>query len=201
MRYDRIMFAIVVAVMACCNFAVYAQSGGIQPPPCCKKEDPPPPFLPAGNVIAPTTVETDSMPVVTISDSTLRAQGMTRSQFLDQLAETFLARSAGSVSLIIPIIIQSTDADGTVTYQAVFFNFEKGEVAEAIIEGLNVFYLTDGTTMIAINFIPDVYMHYPQSQYPNRRCEISKSDAIYSDRFNADRCNGLNLRNSRILMV
>ena len=95
------------------------------------------------------------MPVVTISDSTLRAQGMTRSQFLDRLAETFLDESAGPASLIIPIISQSTDANGTVTYQVLFFTFEKSQVPEEIINQLNVSYLTDGKTVIAINFIPD----------------------------------------------
>jgi hypothetical protein len=138
-------------------FTTYAQGGGgIQPPPCCTKEDPPPPPPPGGDAISPATFETDLFPVVTLSDAALQTAGLTRRQVLDQLAATLPGGSSEPVMLIIPGFTLITAADGTVTYDAVFYTVEESQVSDDTLAQFNVFYLTDGASMIAVNFIQDL---------------------------------------------
>jgi hypothetical protein len=144
-----LIFVIGLALTACDSFA---QGGGTTPPTCCTKEDPPP----SGGNSAPLAITaTDSMPVVTISDAALRDKGMTRSQFLDRVAEALLPDSLGNVLLVIPVLQAVTAADGSVTYQTSYYAIEKSQITAEVLAAVTALYMTDGQTVIGINFIPD----------------------------------------------
>ena len=152
MKHGRLLPLIILIAVAFCTANAFAQGGGPPPPPpCCKGEDPPP----GENSLTTTATTTDAITVISISDATLQASGLTRSQFLDLLAAILLDPSAGPVSLAIPVVGQVTLADGSVSYQVTYFTIEKSKVAEEVLNSLNAVYLTDGKTVIGINFIPD----------------------------------------------
>jgi hypothetical protein len=151
-RKGSLILALVAVVLFPCY--MFAQGGGGSlPPPCCDKQDPPPPE--GGDALTTGMGATDVMPQVSISDAALRAMGITRSMFLDRLATALFSDPNQTVYLIIPVISQTTAADGSTIVQVQYFQFEKSMVSPGVIDTLDLVLITDGLTCMEVIFIHD----------------------------------------------
>lgn len=136
-------------VLNACNS--YAQGGGSTPPPCCTKEDPPP----SGGDSVPLTIPaTDSMPVLTVSDAALKDMGLTRAQFLNQIADAVFPDSSSGILLVFPVWTPVQNANGTIGYEISYYALQKSEATAEFLNAATTLYMTDGTTVIGIDFVP-----------------------------------------------
>jgi hypothetical protein len=90
-----------------------------------------------------------------MADAALAQVGLTRSQFLSRVAGALFLDPSATIGIVIPIATQVTLADGTVTIQIGYYQFELSKVAPEIIDALDLMYLNDGKTYIGIHFIRD----------------------------------------------
>jgi hypothetical protein len=94
------------------------------------------------------------MPQISISDSTLQAMGITRSQFLERLATGLFPDTDQTVDLVIPVYSQASastvSADGT---RVSYFQIAKRLVAPEIIDTMDLLYITDGRIYMEVIFI------------------------------------------------
>lgn len=146
-----------IALMAIALLPCHAFSQGDinQPPTCCKNNDAPPP--PGSDTVA-AGMATDAIPQVALSDATLSAMGITRSQFLDRLAATLFPDPAQTISLVIPVITLSF-ADGGIPTQVTYYQFDKSQVPAEFIDATDLLYITDGQIYVEVIFIPDAAMN------------------------------------------
>lgn len=154
MRHRIEILIIVLVAVSLFPCYVFAQGDG-RPPTCCNEDPPPPPPPPGGDAVAPGTGTLDMMPQTSISDASLRAMGITRSQFLDRLAAALFTDPSLTVDLVIPIISQTSSPDGSTIVQVSYYQIHKNLVAPAIIYTLDLLFITDGQIYMEVIFIRD----------------------------------------------
>ena len=149
--------SLVLVLVAIVLLPCYALAQGNDPPPptCCNQDPPQPPPGPSGNsVIAPKAVANDAMPQISISDTTLQAMAITRSQFLDRLATGLFPDADQDVDLVIPVYSQpsaaTVSADGT---RVSYFEIAKHQVAPEVINAVDLLYITDGKIYMEVIFV------------------------------------------------
>jgi hypothetical protein len=105
-------------------------------------------------MISPKAITNDTVPQTTISDATLQAMGISRSQFLDRLATALFPDADQDVNLLIPVYSQANaatvSADGT---RVSYFQIAKRQVAPEIIDTVNLLYITDGKIYMEVIFV------------------------------------------------
>ena len=143
-----IVFILISIFLPC-----YAAAQDILPPVCCSPDPPPPP--PPGSSSLSATAATAEMPQVTVSDANLLQLGLTRGQFLDQVAAAMCPTPDGSYDLVIPVYTATTAADGTPIVQVTYLEIAKSEVAPEVIDALDLIFITNGQTCVAIVFTTD----------------------------------------------
>ena len=144
------LFLALAIASTICN--VYAQGTETPPPPpCCTKDGP----QAGGGSSIPIIIIADSSTVVTVSDATLKEQGLTRAQFLDRIAGVMFAGSDTSMLLVIPVMEPVQAPDGRTSYQVTYYSILKSEATAEMLSAASALYMTDGRTVIGVNFIPD----------------------------------------------
>ena len=103
------------------------------------------------------------MSEISISDASLSAAGLTRSEFLDRIAVALFADK--TTDLFIPFVVQTTDstsaatdvsADGTVEPAPVLYlQIRRSLVTSEVMDTLDLIYLSDGQVCIKVVFISD----------------------------------------------
>ena len=131
-----------------------AQEGN--PPVCCDQEPPPPPPPEGGDGMASGSMAL-TMPLTTISDATLAEFGMTRTQFLSQLAAALFPDPAQTIYLLIPVYSQTVAADGTIAVSVSLLQVELGAVSPEIINATDTVFLTNGTAIMQMTFVPEQF--------------------------------------------
>jgi hypothetical protein len=144
-----LLFFVLAFAFTICN--TYAQGTDTPPPPpCCTKDG-------TGEGISiPVIITPDSSMVVTVSDATLTEKGLTRAQFLDRVTALMLAPSDNAtILLVIPVMKQVLAPDGSTSYQATYYSILKSEATAELLAASSALYITDGRTVIGINFISE----------------------------------------------
>jgi hypothetical protein len=110
------------------------------------------------------------MPEISISEASLSAAGLTRSEFLDRIAVALFADK--TTDLFIPFVIQTTDStsvatdvivktasdDGAVESSGVLFlQIRRNLVTSEVMDTLDFLYLTDGQVCIKVVFLRDAF--------------------------------------------
>jgi hypothetical protein len=143
------LFLALAIALTICN--AYAQGTGTPPPPPCCKGDRPQ----GGEDSVPVSITADSSTVVTVSDATLREQGLTRGQFLDLMAKAMFADSDTPILLVIPVVKQVQAPDGSASYEVTYYSILKSEATAELLGATSALYITDGRTVVGVNFISD----------------------------------------------
>lgn len=148
--------ALILSILISLIIPCYVLAQDIKPPTCCNKEDPIPPQAPASSSLSVSTASAEmEMPQVTVSDAILLQLGLTRSQFLDRLAATMCPTADGGYDFVIPIYTMTATADGAPIMQVTFFQVAKTEVAPDVIDTLDLVFITNGETCVAVVFASD----------------------------------------------
>jgi len=152
MKFRKTSPILVLAAIALLPCYVLAQGNDPPPPTCCNQNAPPPPG--GGDSIGPKAIAKDTMPQVSISDATLQAMGVTRSQFLERLSAGLFPDADQAVDLVIPVYSQANastvTADGT---RVLYYQIAKRLVAPEIIDAMDFLYVTDGKIYMEVIFI------------------------------------------------
>jgi hypothetical protein len=121
--------------------AAFAQSGGGHDPICCN-------MMAVGENEAAVS---DLLPVISISDQTLNALGLTRIQFLNQLAASLFVNSDSTASLQIPVATENTDSYNLTAED--FYAIPLESVDALMVDSSQYVILTDGVTYVVIFFV------------------------------------------------
>jgi hypothetical protein len=170
MKHRMIFLFLVLASLILCPSYLAAQSGfPPPPPPCCYDDSVPPPPLTITSTL-PGAETTGTMPEISISEASLSAAGLTRSEFLDRIAVALFADK--TTDLFIPFVIQTTDStsvatdvivktasdDGAVESSGVLFlQIRRNLVTSEVMDTLDFLYLTDGQVCIKVVFLRDAF--------------------------------------------
>jgi len=148
-KASLILVLVAVVFLPCYAFA---QGGDVPPPTCCNQDPPPPPE--GGDSIGTKAIAKSTMPQISISDATLQAMGITRSQFLERLATGLFPDTDQTVDLVIPVYGRASAstvlADGT---RVSYFQIAKSLVAPEIIDTMDLLYITDGRIYMEVIFV------------------------------------------------
>lgn len=167
MKQRKVIPFLALLAVALCPWHIFAQTTIPPPPPCCKEDSLPPPD-PLTTTL-PGCDQSGAISQVTITDSALQAMGMTRSEFLDQVAASFFPGQA--VDLMIPVTVLTVasstavaeSSTSTVAADAatagpvvvLYYRISRDQVAAEVIDTLDLLYLTDGQVCLEVVFIRD----------------------------------------------
>jgi hypothetical protein len=150
MRTGKLCILIGLVLFALLPCQVFAQEEDPPKPPGCCPSPPPPPGEGGDGL---TGGSGTAGPFFYMTDASLAGLGMTRSQYLNELAGALFADPEAKPGVVIPITTQRTLADGTVTTQTGYYQFELSKVAPEVIDSFDLMYLNDGKTYVGISFI------------------------------------------------
>jgi hypothetical protein len=152
------LFLFFVSLVLCPSYLA-AQGSNPPPPPCCEFAAASTP--PTITSTLPGTDPTGTISEISISDASLSAAGLTRSEFLDRIAIALFADK--TTDLFIPFVIQTTDstsaatdvsADGAVeSAPGLYLQIRRNLVTSEVVDTLDLIYLSDGQVCIKVVFI------------------------------------------------
>ncbi len=99
-------------------------------------------------------IASDATLQVTASDADLAAMGLTRSQFISNLAVLLFPGAGQTVSVVIPVLV--TSGDPAVPDSVVYCQYEVDLVGDEVLDAITWLYLTDGNTSVTVVFAPNL---------------------------------------------
>lgn len=153
MKQRMVFLLLVLASLILFPGYLAAQGGDPPPPPCCGKVTVPPPRVTSA---VQGMDSTGTMSEIIISDSTLKAAGFTRSEFLNRIAVAIFTDS--TADLFFPFVVQTTDTTtdlGVESAPVQYLQISSSLVTPEVLGTLDLLYISDGQACIKVVFVSD----------------------------------------------